>query len=47
MGQQLNFISKLNLIKESVVKANSNEILKLIKLDPKLSDLIMNRLKIF
>jgi len=47
MDQLLNLNSKHNLIKECEVKANMNSIVfKLFKLDPKLSDLTMNRLKI-
>lgn len=48
MGQQLSFISKLKLLSVGVVKTSLNRanLIKLIELNPKPSDLIMNRLKI-
>lgn len=48
MGQQLSFISKLKLLSVGVVKTSLNRanFIKLIELNPKPSDLIMNRLKI-
>jgi len=47
MGQQLNFISKLKLLSVGVVKTSLNRaLIKLIELNPKPSDLVMNRLKI-
>ena len=48
MGQQLSFISKLKLLSVGVVKTSLNRanLIKLIELNPKPSDLIMNRFKI-
>jgi len=45
MGQRVNLISKFNQVRVDVVKAHLKKFFKFIKLDPKLSDLVMNRLK--
>jgi hypothetical protein len=47
MGQRDNLKSKLNLVKGGVVKANLKSVYKFFKLDPKLSDLFITKLKTF
>jgi len=46
MGQQVNIFSELKLKNGSEVKAKLKEIEKLNKLDPKSSELIMNKLQL-
>jgi hypothetical protein len=48
MGQRVNMKSELKLLNVGAVKANFNKIIdKFFILDPKLSDLFMNKLKAF
>jgi len=49
MGQLVNLLSELKLLKffVGVVKTNFKKVTKFNKLDPKPSDLTINRLKIF
>jgi len=46
MGQQVNLFSKLKSEDGSEVKAKFKKIIKLNKLNPKSSELIMNKLKV-
>jgi len=45
MGQQVNVLSELKLKRIGEVKTNLNKVIKFNILDPKSSELIMNKLK--